>query len=65
MRGLYKVAANKRNPIRREKDYELIADLYLRGHKQSEISAQLHITQQQVSYDLKVLQKRWQAASCN
>lgn len=37
--------------------------MYLRGQRQSDIAAHLGITQQQVSYDLSILQKRWQKAA--
>jgi len=53
------MAKTKRTSVERERDLEAITGLYLRGVSQSEIAAQLGVTQQQVSYDLKVVQRRW------
>jgi hypothetical protein len=50
----------KRNQFQREADYERISDLYLRGRYQSDIAAELGLSQGQVSQDIKVIQKRWQ-----
>ncbi len=52
-----------RNTTRREHDYQVEADMYLSGVYQSAIATKLGISQQQVSYDLKVLQKRWQESA--
>lgn len=49
----------KRSNQEREHDLVIIAKLYFEGKYQSEIAAQLGLTQQQISYDLKKLQKRW------
>lgn len=54
------MAENKRTNFQRERDYERITSLYLRGRRQSDIASELNLTQQQVSYDLKVIQRRWQ-----
>jgi hypothetical protein len=37
--------------------------LYLRGLTQHEIAERLHVTRQQVGYDLKVLLRRWQEST--
>jgi hypothetical protein len=57
------MAANKRTAARREQDLSRVAELYLRGRTQSEIGQELGVSRQQISYDLKVLQKRWQEAA--
>ncbi len=57
------MAAPKRTSIQREADLERIAQLYLQGHKQADIAVTLDVSQPQISYDLKTLQKRWAAAS--
>ncbi len=54
------MAAPKRSDAQREHDLELISALYLRGKRQVDIAAELGVTQQQISYDLKTIQKRWQ-----
>lgn len=53
------MATPKRSKIQREADLAKIAELYLSGHRQADIAAQLDVSQQQVSYDIKELQKRW------
>lgn len=50
----------KRTEFERERDYNLIAELYLKGVYQVDIAAQLDITQSQVSQDLKTIRRRWQ-----
>ena len=52
------MAQTKRTPIQRERDLLEISSLYLRGITQAEIASQLGVSQQQVSYDLKILQRR-------
>jgi hypothetical protein len=62
-----KRTANKRTTFEREYDRQRIAAMYLRRLTQTEIAAALnegrppeqHITQQQVSYDLKVIREEW------
>jgi hypothetical protein len=55
------------NPTQRhhtaEQRRQQIAALYLQGHYQSAIAQQVGVTQQQVSYDLKALQKTWLASA--
>jgi predicted transcriptional regulator len=48
-----------RTKIEREADLDRIAELYLQRYKQAEIAEILGVTQQQISYDLKKIQKRW------
>jgi len=57
------MAKTKRNKSQREKDLEEIARRYLQGETQAAIAADLVVTQQQVSYDLRILQKRWQKSA--
>jgi len=52
----------KRTQGQREKDMEYIASEYLRGKYQYEIARELKLTQQQISYDLKEIQRRWMAS---
>lgn len=54
------MAENKLNPIQREALLVRIAELYLAGRKQSEISAETGLHQSNVSRYLKKLQARWQ-----
>lgn len=49
----------KRSEIERENDYRRITDLYLQGKTQAEISSIVGVTQQQISYDLATVQRRW------
>lgn len=57
------MATNTRTKAQREADLEKIAEMYLQGYKQADIAAQLDVTQQQISYDLKKLQERWLKSS--
>lgn len=57
------MASPKRTSTEREHDLEKIAALYLRGKRQSDIAADLGLAQQQISYDLKEIQKRWRESS--
>lgn len=57
------MAAPKRTPVQRERDLADLAALYLQGKTQVEIAERLEVSQQQVSYDLKILQKRWQKSA--
>ncbi len=56
-------APKSTTPQQREAHLTKVAELYLQGRYQHEIAAALGVVQQQISYDLKVLQKRWMAAS--
>lgn len=51
---------NKRTESQRESDRVEIARRYLRGESQASIGIALGMTQQMVSYDLAVIEKRWQ-----
>lgn len=57
------MAPNKRTPTARAHDLELIATLYLKGKRQTDIASELGITQQQVSYDLKEIHERWREST--
>lgn len=57
------MAANTRSKFQRKADYERITSLYLRGWRQADIAAELGLTQQQVSYDLGVVQKQWREST--
>lgn len=57
------MAAPKRTKVQRERDLADIAQMYLQGKTQVEIAEKLEISQQQVSYDLKILQDRWRKAA--
>ena len=54
------MAERKRTQFERENDYETITSLYLRGVRQVEIATQLNLSRQQIGYDLKIIQRRWQ-----
>lgn len=53
------MAKPKRTEFQRESDLERIASLYLRGWRQADIAADIGLSRQQVSYDLKTIQTRW------
>jgi hypothetical protein len=57
------MAAKTRTPLERERDLRETAALYLRGLTQGEIAQRLNVSRQQISYDLKVLQRRWQESA--
>jgi hypothetical protein len=57
------MAANTRSKFQRKADYERITALYLRGWRQADIATELGLTQQQISYDLSVVQKQWQEST--
>lgn len=57
------MAANTRSKFQRKADYERITSLYLRGWRQADIAAELGLTQQQISYDLGVVQKQWREST--
>jgi hypothetical protein len=57
------MAANKRTKWERERDLERISREYLRGKTQQEMAQLFGVSQAQISYDLKVLHKRWLDAS--
>jgi hypothetical protein len=57
------MATKSRSPMKREHDLRETAALYLRGLTHYEIAERLKVSRQQISYDLKVLQRRWQESA--
>jgi hypothetical protein len=57
------MARPSRTKLEHERDLELIAHYYLSGRTQAEFAKHLKVSRQQIGYDLKVLQKRWQASA--
>ncbi|HEY7312087.1 MAG TPA: hypothetical protein VH643_22170 [Gemmataceae bacterium] len=57
------MAAKTRAPVQRECDLRETAALYLRGLTQAEIAQRLNVSRQQIGYDLKTLQRRWQESA--
>ena len=55
--------AKSRGPVQRERDLRETAALYLRGLSQAEIAQRLQVSRQQIGYDLKLLQRRWQESA--
>ena len=55
--------AAKRNKLDREKARAFVAEKYLMQWTQQEMAAALNTTQQQVSYDIKAIQKAWRESS--
>lgn len=53
------MASKKRTRFQIEQDRERITSMYLRGIRQVDIADKIGVTQQQVSYDLKAIQKQW------
>jgi transcriptional regulator with XRE-family HTH domain len=49
----------KRTNFQVRQDRVKIAELYLRGCSQAEIAGKLGFTQQQISYDLQIIQREW------
>lgn len=56
------MAENKRTPDQVERDRVEIAKRVLRGELQADIARDLGVSQQQVSYDLKIIRQRWKQA---
>lgn len=54
------MAKHKRTPMQREDDLRQIVTLYLQGHTQVQIGEMLGLSNQQISYDLATVRKRWQ-----
>jgi hypothetical protein len=57
------MATKSRSPLERERDLRETAALYLRGLTHNEIAQRLNVSRQQIGYDLKVLQRRWQESA--
>jgi hypothetical protein len=55
--------SRRRTPHEREAVRAHAAGLYLRGKTQTEIAQTLGVTQQQISYDLKIVRKRWEESA--
>lgn len=53
------MAPTKRTPFMREENLHRITELYLRGRTQSQIGAELGLSQGMISNDLKLIQQRW------
>ena len=53
------MAAPKRTKLEIKRDRYKIAELYIQGKYQSVIAEIIGLTQQQISYDLKAIQKEW------
>lgn len=53
----------KRNRVQIKKDRLEIAQLYIRGRYQSEIAEMMGLSQQQISHDLKMIQREWQRST--
>jgi DNA-binding transcriptional regulator LsrR (DeoR family) len=53
----------KRSKSQKIRDRRLIASLYLKGEYQSDIAAQVGISQGQVSKELAILQAEWQTSA--
>jgi hypothetical protein len=51
--------ANKRTKFQVEADRRRVASMYLKGRTQAEIARELELSQQQISYDLKIIQQQW------
>lgn len=56
-------ASNRRTRKERERDLAKISEHYLRGYTQAQIGEILGFTQQQISLDLKEMQKRWKESA--
>jgi hypothetical protein len=56
-------AGRRQTKFERENNLQRIADFYLRGWRQVDIAAEVKLTQQQIAYDLKVIQQRWRESS--
>jgi hypothetical protein len=57
------MASKSRKPLEHERDLREVAALYLHGLMQHEIAQRLHGSRQQIAYDLKLLQRRWQESA--
>jgi hypothetical protein len=57
------MAAKTRRRLERERDLRDVAALYLHGLTQHEIAQRLSVSRQQIGYDLKLLQQRWQESA--
>src|SRR5437763_248565 len=53
----------KRTPAERERDLERLAVLYCRGMSQLAMAEKLGVSRQQIGYDLRTLNQRWQESA--
>lgn len=53
------MAAPKRGKLERERDMARIVELHREGYNQTEIAEALGVCQQQVSYDIRQMRRRW------
>lgn len=59
------MAKQKRGVFERKRDYERTTELYLKGWRQVDIAKEMGVSQQQISSDLQVIQKKWAEQSIN
>lgn len=57
------MAQPKRTDFQRESDLEKVSSLYLKGWRQIDIAAEMGLSRQQISYDLKTIQQRWREST--
>lgn len=57
------MARPKRTALEKERDLHRTTQLYVKGRTQQEIAEELGVTQQQVSYDIAEIKKRWREES--
>ncbi len=55
------MAKNKRGHFERENDLQRITELYLKQYRQVDIAKIIGVSQQQISWDLREVQRRWLA----
>lgn len=48
-----------RTPEKREKDFSVLAELYVYGHTQREMAEKIGVSQTQISFDISELHQRW------
>ena len=51
---------NKRTRLQRKQDRTKIVDMYIKGYYQSQIAEEIGVCQQEISAELKMIQKKWQ-----
>jgi hypothetical protein len=57
------MATKSRTVVERDHDLRETASLYLHGFSQGEIAQRLQVSRQQIGYDVKLLQRRWQESA--
>lgn len=53
------MATRKRGKRQRERDLEIIADLYVQGYSQAKIAEQIGVSREQIKYDIKEIREKW------